>query len=391
MRTLKIVRINRKGAGRIASGHPWVFASDVLDRGSAEPGDPVTVADPQGRVLGVAHYSSTSQICLRMLSHRPNPIDRSFFCSRLAEAEALRKRVVANTDAYRLVHGEADFLPGLVIDRYADCFTIQTLDQGMDRAKDEIVRCLVEQFAPRAVVERNDAKVRQRESLPLVSGVLFGDLPERILIHMNGLELEADLLHGQKTGVFLDQRENYGAASRYARGQALDCFTSSGGFALHIARVCESVDAIDSSAPALEMARSNAQRNGIDNIRFQETDVFEALSAYANAGRRFDTVILDPPAFAKSRSALEGAARGYKEINRRALELLGPGGVLVTCSCSHHLSEAMLLELLAEASLDTNRRLRVLERRTQSQDHPILLTVPETLYLKCLILEVAAV
>ena len=384
------VRINRKGAGRIAAGHPWVFASDVLDRGSAAPGDAVTVLDPQGKALGVAHYSSTSQICLRLLSSHIESIDHLFFSRRIAEAEALRKRVVAGTDAYRLVHGEADLLPGLVIDRYADCFTVQTLDQGMERAKSEIVGCLVEQFAPRAVLERNDVSVRKRESLPLLSGMLCGDLPEPALIHMNGLELEADLLRGQKTGIFLDQRENYLAAARYSRGRALDCFTSTGSFALHLAAGCESVEGIDSSAAAIETARSNARRNGIGNAEFREADVFDALAAHAAAHRRFDAIVLDPPAFAKSRTALEGAARGYKEINRRALQLLGPGGILVTCSCSHHLSEAMLLEIVAEASLDANRRLRVLERRTQSQDHPILLTVPETLYLKCLILEVAA-
>jgi 23S rRNA (cytosine1962-C5)-methyltransferase len=387
---LPTVRIHRKGADRVASGHPWVFASDVLDRGSAQPGDAVTVIDPQGKTLGVAHYSSTSQICLRLLSSRIEPVDRAYFMRRIAEAEALRKRVVSGTDAYRLVHGEADFLPGLVIDRYADCFTLQTLDQGMDRAKADIAACLVEQFSPRAIVERNDAAVRKRESLPLVAGVLCGELPERARIQMNGLELEADLLHGQKTGVFLDQRENYVAASRYARGRALDCFTSTGGFALHMARFSESVEAIDSSAPALETARSNALRNSITNVEFREADVFDALAAYATAHRRFDTIVLDPPAFAKSRTALEGAARGYKEINRRALQLLGRGGILVTCSCSHHFSEAMLLQIVAEASLEANKPLRVFERRTQSQDHPLLLTVPETLYLKCLILEVAA-
>lgn len=338
----------------------------------------------------MAHYSSTSQISLRLLSPRSESIDRAFFLRRLAAAEGLRKRVVADTDAYRVVHGEGDFLPGLVIDRYADCFTIQTLDQGMDRAKAEIVSCVVEQFAPRAIVERNDTAVRKKESLPLTSGIVFGEVAERVLIHMNGLELEADLLHGQKTGGFLDQRENYLAAARYARGVSLDCFTSGGGFALHMARRVESVEAIDSSEAALESARLNAQRNGISNIEFREADVFDVLGAYAGARRRFDTIVLDPPAFAKSRTSLEAAVRGYKEINRRALELLGPGGILITCSCSHHLSEAMLLELVAEASLDTNRRVRVLERRSQSQDHPVLLTVPETLYLKCLILEVAA-
>ena len=385
---LKTVRINRKGADRIASGHPWVFSSDVLDRGAAEPGDSVAVTDPKGQVLGVAHYSSTSQICLRLLSTRPDTIDRSFYLRRIAAAESFRKRVVAGSDAYRLVHGEADQLPGLVIDRYGDYFTIQTLDQGMDKAKAEIVSCLEEQFAPKGIVERNDVSVRKRENLPLQTGVLSGDAPERVLIRMNGLELEADLLGGQKTGVFLDQRENYVAAAHYARGQALDCFTSTGGFALHIANRCESVEAVDSSEASLKTAESNRARNSIGNIQFREADVFDLLSGYASARRRFDTVILDPPAFAKSRTAMEGAVRGYKEINRRALQLLGPGGILVSCSCSHHLSEAMLLEIVAEASLDTNRRLKVLERRTQSQDHPILLTVPETLYLKCLILEV---
>ena len=382
------VRINRKAAGRIASGHPWIFSSDILDRGTAEAGDAVTVVDPKGQALGVAHYSSTSQIALRLLSGRMEAIDQGFFKRRLAAAEAFRKRVVADSDAYRLVHGEADQLPGLVIDRYQECFTIQTLDQGMDRAKSEIVNSLVEQFAPKGIVERNDAGVRKRESLPLQTGVLSGEVPERVLIHMNGLELEADLLTGQKTGVFLDQRENYVAAARYAHGQALDCFTSTGGFALHLANRCDSVEAVDSSAPSLKTAESNRARNPIGNVEFREADVFDLLSGYGSARRHFDTVVLDPPAFAKSRSALEGATRGYKEINRRALQLLGPGGILVTCSCSHHLSEAMLLEIVAEASLDTNRRLRVLERRTQSQDHPILLTVPETLYLKCLILEV---
>ena len=382
------VRINRKGTNRIAAGHPWVFASDVLDRGSAEPGDVVLVCDPSGQALGTAHYSSTSQICLRLLSSHIEAIDRSFYRRRITEAEALRRRVVADTDAYRLVHGEADQLPGLIVDRYAGYFSIQTLDQGMERAKAEIITCLAEQFAPDAIVERNDAAVRKRESLPLVSGIVRGELPACVRIHMNGLELQADLLHGQKTGVFLDQRENYLAAAQYARGEALDCFTSTGGFALHIAERCESVEGIDSSAAALETARSNAQWNGVANVEFREADVFDLLGAYTSAQRRFKTIILDPPAFAKSRSALPAAIRGYKEINRRALELLEEGGVLVTCSCSHHLGEAVFLELLAEASLDAKKKLRVLERRTQSQDHPILLTVPETHYLKCLILDV---
>ena len=382
------VRVSRKASDRIASGHPWIFASDVLDRGESLRGDAVLVIDPKGAAIGMAHYSDSSQISLRMLADRVETIDRAFYLNRLAKAEAYRKRIVTGSNAYRLVHGEGDQLPGLVIDRYGDYFTLQTLDQGMDQAKGEIVSCLEELFAPRGMVERNDVAVRKRESLPLVAGVLAGDAPESVVVEMNGLKLHADLLHGQKTGIFLDQRENYIAAARYARGRTLDCFTSTGGFALHLAAKSESVEAVDSSEASLKMAKRNCSANGIGNVEWREADVFDLLAGYAQAHRRFDTVVLDPPAFAKSRGSLEAALRGYREINRRALQLLNSGGVLVTCSCSQHVSEALLLECVAEASLDTNRKLRVLERRTQSQDHPILLTVPETLYLKCLILEV---
>jgi 23S rRNA (cytosine1962-C5)-methyltransferase len=386
---LQTIRVNRKGANRVASGHPWIFSSDVLDRGHATAGEPVVVADPHGNAaLGTAHYSDASQISLRLLSERVETIDRAFYLRRIAAAEAHRKRVVAESEAYRLVHGEGDQLPGLVIDRYGDYFTLQTLDQGMDRAKAEIVSCVEELFAPKGIAERNDAAVRKREALPLQSGVVAGEVPETVAVRMNGLKLHADLLHGQKTGIFLDQRENYIAAARYGRGQALDCFTSAGGFALHLAARCESVEAVDSSEASLRLARMNCDANRIGNVELREVDVFELLAGYATARRRFDVVVLDPPAFAKSRQSLEAATRGYGEINRRALELLSPGGILVTCSCSHHLSEAALLEIVANASLDTGRKLRVLERRMQAQDHPVLLTVPETLYLKCLILEV---
>ncbi len=382
------VRVNRKAARRVASGHVWIFQSDVVDTGGAEPGAAVRVADLKGRPIGMAHFSAASQISLRMLSRGVEEIGRDFFARRLAAAEAHRRRVVCGTDAYRVVHGEGDLLPALVVDRYADYLVLQTLNQGMDGAREWIVGGLVDLFSPRGIVARNDASVRAREALPLESGVIFGEVPDTVEFQMNGLRLHADLLHGQKTGIFLDQRENYVAAARYARGKALDCFTSTGGFALHLAPVCESVEALDSSATALAVAARNAAFNGISNIEFREADVFVALAAYASARRQFQTVILDPPAFAKSRSQVEDAIRGYKEINLRALRLLNPGGILVTCSCSQRLSEAAFLELLAEASLDAGRQLRVLERRTQGLDHPILLTVPETHYLKCLILEV---
>jgi 23S rRNA (cytosine1962-C5)-methyltransferase len=381
------VRISRKGAGRIDSGHPWVFASDVIDQREAAPGDAVRVLDPAGRTLGTAHYSSTSQIRLRLLSRQVENIGREFFERRLLEADQRRRGLVSDTDAYRVVHGEGDLLPALVVDRYAEYLVVQTLDQGMDRAKPEIVAALQAQFSPRGIVERNDVAVRTRENLPLVAGRLAGQAPELAAIRMNGLTLHADLLRGQKTGVFLDQRENYLAVARYARGRALDCFTSTGGFALHLAATCDSVDAVDSSAAALLVAERNRAANGIENVRFRQADVFDLLSGLRAAGQRYGTIVLDPPAFAKSRESLEGAARGYKEINLRALELLEPGGRLVSCSCSQHVSEALLLEILAAAALDAGRVVRVLERRTQAADHPILLTVPETHYLKCLILE----
>jgi 23S rRNA (cytosine1962-C5)-methyltransferase len=382
------VRVNRKAARRVASGHPWIFESDVLDTGGAEAGAAVHVVDLKGRSLGTAHFSAASQIALRLLSRGVEEIGREFFAARLAAAEAHRRRVVSGTDAYRVVHGEGDLLPGLVVDRYADWLVLQTLNQGMDCARQWIVDSLVELFSPRGIVARNDAPVRAREALPLESGVIYGEVPEAVEFHMNGLRLHADLLHGQKTGAFLDQRENYLAAARYARGNALDCFSSSGGFALHISPACESVEALDSSGAALATAARNAALNGRSNIEFREVDVFVVLAAYASARRQFQTVILDPPAFAKSRSAVEDAIRGYKEINLRALRLLDRGGILITCSCSQRIGEATFLELVAQASLDAGRQLRVLERRTQSLDHPILLTVPETHYLKCIILEV---
>jgi 23S rRNA (cytosine1962-C5)-methyltransferase len=380
------VRVNRKAAGRVASGHPWIFSSDITDRDGAQPGAAVKVADQRGRPLGTAHYSSTSQISLRLLSHQVEELDREFFLRRLQAAETHRRHVVHDSDAYRVVHAEADLLPGLIVDRYGDYLVIQTLDQGMECAKPVIVSCLEEIFQPKGIVARNDSPVRTKEELPQEVTIVSGEIPESIQVHLNGLTLTTDLVHGQKTGIFLDQHENYKAAARYLRGgRALDCFTSTGGFALHLARHAAHVDAVDSSGPALETARTNAELNSLTNITFQEADVFEYL---AGQKRHYDLIVLDPPAFAKSRRNLEAATGAYKEINLRALRMLSAGGILVTCSCSHHLSESALLEVIAQAALDTNRTLRVLERRTQAQDHPILLTVPETLYLKCLVLEV---
>jgi 23S rRNA (cytosine1962-C5)-methyltransferase len=379
------VKVNRKAADRVASGHPWIFSSDIVERAGAGPGDAVRVADFRGRPIGVAFHSSTSQIALRMLSNVTEPIDHAFFLRRLRAAILHRELVVQNSNACRLIFSEGDLLPGLIVDRYGPYLAMQTLTQGMDRSRDLIAHVLGELLSPAGILARNDASVRKLESLPLETVVLAGEIPERVIVEMNGLKLEADLLHGQKTGIYLDQRENYLAAARYARGRVLDCFTSTGGFALHAAARAETVEAIDSSAPALAIAEANAARNGVTNIQFRAADVFEFL---AGLERRYSMIVLDPPAFAKSRKQLDDAARGYKEINLRALRMLDRGGILVTCSCSHHFSEAMLLEVVAEAALDAGKTLRVVERRSQARDHPVLLTVPESHYLKCLILEV---
>jgi 23S rRNA (cytosine1962-C5)-methyltransferase len=389
---MTIVRVNRRAAQRVASGHPWVYSSDITERGSAQPGEAVLVLDPQGRTLGTAHYSSTSQIALRLLHPKPYVPDVAFYRQRIAAAAALRQRLVRDSNAFRLIHAEADLLPGLIVDSYDGHLSAQFQSQGMDRDTPLIVEALKEEVQCRSITARNDGSTRKLENLPVEKKVLWGEAPEQTTITMNGLTLVADILHGQKTGVFLDQRENYAAAARFAQAfqprRALDCFTSSGGFALHLAPHCESVEAVDASAATLAVAAKNRDANGIRNVTFRESDVFELLARYANSRRRYELVVLDPPAFAKSRANQEQALRGYREINGRALRLLESGGVLITCSCSHHVSEADLLGVIAEAAQESGQTLRVLERRTQSADHPVLLSIPETLYLKCLVLQV---
>jgi len=379
--------ITTKGVDRLRSGHPWVYRSDVRSA-QAEPGAIVRVMDERGRFHGRAFYSDKSQIAVRLLTRDNVPVDRAFFAERLRRAAVYRESVVENTDCYRLVHGEADLLPSIVIDRYGDYLVLQTLSQASERQKDLIVEILVEQFSPKGILERNDPKVRLLEGLPQSVGVLHGEVPAEILAKENGITFVYDLAKGQKTGSFLDQRENHWAARRYASGEVLDCFSYQGGFALTIADECEHVEAVDMGAAALQVARRNQELNEIVNVTFREGNTFDLLKEYDEVGRRFQMVILDPPAFAKNRDSLEAAERGYKEINLRALKILAPGGYLVTCSCSYHLSEALFLQLIAEAANDAKRNVVVVERRTQAQDHPILLTMPETHYLKALILKV---
>ncbi|MGB7753765.1 MAG: class I SAM-dependent rRNA methyltransferase [Candidatus Acidiferrales bacterium] len=379
--------ISTKGVERLRSGHPWVYRNDVRSA-QAEAGAIVRVMDERGRFHGRAFYSDKSQIAVRLLTRENVPVDRAFFAERLRRAAAYRETVVENTDAYRVVHGEADLLPSIVIERYGDYLVLQTLSQASERQKDLIVEILVEQFSPKGILERNDPKVRLLEGLPQSVSVLHGEVPAEILAKENGITFVYDLAKGQKTGSFLDQRENHWAARRYASGEVLDCFSYQGGFALTIADECEHVEAVDMGAAALQVARRNQELNSIVNVTFREGNTFDLLKEYDEVGRRFQMVILDPPAFAKNRDSLEAAERGYKEINLRALKILAPGGYLVTCSCSYHLSEALFLQLIAEAATDAKKNVVVVERRTQAQDHPILLTMPETHYLKALVLKV---
>jgi 23S rRNA (cytosine1962-C5)-methyltransferase len=381
------VVVSSRGLERLRSGHLWVYRSDIRTA-QAEAGAIVRITDERGRFHGRAFYSDKSQIAIRLLTHDDRPVDRAFFTDRLRRAAEYRRTVVEHTEAYRLVYGEADQLPSLIVDRYGDYLVLQTLSQASERQKSLFVEVLVDLFRPKGVLERNDPKVRLLEGLAQRVGVLYGEIPREILAQENGVRFEYDLWKGQKTGSFLDQRENHSAARRYASGEVLDCFSYQGGFALTIADHCEHVEGIDLAPAAVGAARRNQELNSISNVTFREGNSFDLLKEYDEVGRRFQMVILDPPAFAKNRDSLPAAHRGYKEINLRAMKILQPGGFLLTCSCSYHITEALFLEILAEAANDARKTAVVAERRTQSQDHPILLTMPETHYLKCLIVRV---
>ncbi|MBZ5513407.1 MAG: class I SAM-dependent rRNA methyltransferase [Acidobacteriia bacterium] len=382
------VTITARGIDRIASGHLWIYRADVTDAPGAAPGDVVRLVDRKKHFWGQALYSDKSQIALRLLTRESRPFDRAFLAERIRAAAAYREQVVEGACAYRLVAAEGDLLPSLIVDRYGDCCVLQTLSQGMERLKPTVVEILEEQFTPRAILERNDVAVRALEGLPEQVGVLAGEDVNEVIVEDNGVKLCYDLKGGQKTGGFLDQRENRIAAKKYARGRLLDCFAYTGAFAITLATQCESVVGVEVSAEALRLARRNQELNGIPSIEWREANCFDFLKTADQEGRRFDTIVLDPPAFARQKSSRESALRGYKELNLRALKRLNPGGYLITCSCSFHVSDADLLETVASAALDAHRTLVIVERRTQSRDHPILLTVPETHYLKCLILRV---
>jgi 23S rRNA (cytosine1962-C5)-methyltransferase len=380
------VTVSTRGVERIFAGHPWIYHSDVSAPASTEPGSIVRVQDRRKRFLGQALYSNRSQIALRFLTREKRTFDNEFLAERIQAATDYRRQVVEDSDAFRLVASEGDLLPSLVIDRYGEYFVVQTLSQGMEKLKSGVTEILQQRFSPRGIVERNDVAVRVLEGLEPTRGVLAGDVPGEVVLTMNGLRFAFNLLEGQKTGGFLDQRENQRAARNYAFGRALDCFTYAGGFALNISPRCDSVLAIDSSQDALRLAGRNAELNGISNVEWKEANCFDFLKAADQAGEQFDVVVLDPPAFARQRSNLDSALRGYKELNLRGLKILNPGGYLITCSCSYHVTEADFLEAIASAAIDAHRTVTVVERRTQGRDHPILLTVPETHYLKCLVL-----
>jgi 23S rRNA (cytosine1962-C5)-methyltransferase len=394
--TRKVI-VNERAAKRLRDGHMWVYASDVLNDAGAKPGAMVHVIGPKDKILGSAIYSSSSQIKLRMLGREALRAEEELLQlvrQRLAEAVDYRAKVVHNSDACRLVFSEADRLPGLIVDRYNDVFTLQVLTQAWDalERKQTIINGLKEFAGAVNIVERADARIRELEQLPeMESGLVAGEKSSTDFT-MNGVKFHYDAMGGQKTGAFLDQRENYDAAAQYANGEALDVCTYQGGFALHLARVCDKVTAVDISRDVLEVAEQNEKLNAANNkteIEWIEGNAFDLMRDYASAGRQYDTIVLDPPAFAKSKKHLESAVRGYKELNLRALKMLRPGGALVTCSCSYAVSEQDFFDVLNEAAQDAHRSVRVLEKRTQAKDHPILLGVPETYYLKCLVLYVS--
>lgn len=379
------VTITRRGEERIRNGHPWIYRSDVAAVAAAG-GDTVRVVDSRGRTGGYALYSDRSEIALRMLTRASERPDRAMWRARIAQAIAFRTSIGIDATAFRLVHGEADLLPSLIVDRYGEYLVLQALSQGTDRLTPEITELLVEIASPAGILARNDPRVRQLEGLEPGVAVLHGEVPERLEIREGQVRYEVDLYRGQKTGLFLDQRENRMAAAMYARGRLLDAFSYNGGFALALAAACDEVIAVDISEAAVERIRHNAERNGVTNVQARVMNVFDELRELERRGERFDTIVLDPPAFARNRAAVPKALAGYKEINLRALKLLAPGGYLVTCSCSYNVSEGAFAGVIAGAAIDARADVVVVEKRMQGRDHPVLLTVPETYYLKCFIL-----
>jgi 23S rRNA (cytosine1962-C5)-methyltransferase len=382
---MSTVVINARGEQRVRDGHPWIYRADVVDV-EATGGDVVQVIGPRRRTIGYALFSDRSQIPIRMLTHGESPADEGLLRQRIARAIAVRDSLHIDATAYRLIHGEADLLPSLVVDKYGDHLVIQTLSQGMDRLLPVVTRVLGGLLSPAGILARNDPRVRTLEGLEQIVEVVSGTIPETVVVREGPIEYDVDLRKGQKTGLFLDQRENREAAARYARGRLLDGFSYHGGFALRLAAQCAEVEALDISADAVARIQMNAERNHVTNLRAREANVFDELRHYERTGARFDTIVLDPPAFAKNKASVPNALAGYKEINLRAMRLLEPGGHLITCSCSYNVNEEMFAAMLHEASVDAHTAVTIVEKRMQGRDHPVLVGVPETHYLKCFIL-----
>ncbi|HET9439923.1 MAG TPA: class I SAM-dependent rRNA methyltransferase [Longimicrobiales bacterium] len=381
-------QVSRRGAQRWYSGHPWIYRSDV-SKAPSVPAGAVHVMDERGEFLGTALWSPTSQISLRMLTADDQPIDDVFWRERIAAAVAYRESLRIDGNAYRLLHGEADGTPSLVVDKYDDVLVTQFLSAGLERYRDEIVAALLDVVKPAGILARNDPSVRLHEQLPQATELLHGDVPEEIEVREGHVRYLAAPWHGQKTGAFLDQRENRARCAELAQGRTIDCFSFHGSFALHLATKSSQVTAIDSSADALARARINAELNGFKNIDFVEANAFDYLREQEEAGEEYDVVVVDPPAFAKRRDAVSKAMRGYKEINLRAMRLLTPGGFLCSFSCSFHISTTLFREMLESAAADAGRPMRWIEARGQAPDHPEIVQIPESSYLKGAILQAA--
>ena len=381
--------VSNRGARRWDAGHPWIYRSDVIERPDADAGA-VRVTDQRGRPLGIALWSPRSEISLRLLDRNIDAtLDGAWWQGRLERAFARRAGLEGHTNAYRLVHGEGDGLPSLIVDRYDRWIVVQLMSAGLERFRAPVVDALRKIARPAGILARNDVSLRVKEGLDTEVELLDGTVPDEIEVREHDVRYLAAPWRGQKTGAFLDQRENRALVGRVARGQALDCFSYHGSFALHLAKRAEHVTALDSSAHALARAEENFRLNGLDNGTFIEANAFEFLKARERERGRFDTIVLDPPAFAKTRPALAAGLRGYKEINLRAMRLLSPGGLLFTASCSYHLTKPLFLEMLEAAAADSGRRMILRELRGQAVDHPEVLTIPETGYIKGALLEAA--
>lgn len=381
------VIVSNKCSKRIRNGHLWGYKSEIK-KIKASGGQIVSVYDEADNFVGKAFYSDSSEIALRFLTRKDEEIDEEFWFRRINQAINLRRSLVKETNAFRLINAEGDLIPSLIVDYYNDVLIIQTLSQGTEKLKNLFVKILKDELNPRSVIEKNNVNVRLLEKLEPKEGLIHGENVEETLINQNGFEFLVSFSKGQKTGMFLDQRENYLVARKFAKGKALDCFCFTGGFAINIASCCEKVIAVDISEVAMDLAKRNAKQNRLQNIDFYTANVFDFLRDLDRANERFDLVILDPPAFAKNRESVKKAIRGYKEINLRAMKILNQNGILITCSCSFHFTEELFLETLISAAKDVKRRIHLIEKRYQSSDHPILLGMPETLYLKCFVLRV---